>query len=309
MIACPAQTPRAVPFTSPRPSGGLSAVQNHHFIRTLDAFKIWGFDTRGWSLRTRTMYGQHITILEVWLTTERGTSVQKANPADILAFLSTRPPTPETRNSICSALHNFYTWLKQIGRRRDDPTAEIKRLPTRTPVPKALDASQANLLLATANAAGPRAHAAVATMLFTGARATETRTLEWTALEGDAWLRIHGKGDKTRIVPLHQTVRHSLGRWRAASPSSRWLFPSPLDAEQTLSENTMYEMVRSVGSSAGIRCHPHMLRHTFATRLNDLGTDLRTIQELLGHASIQTTQRYLRVRPLGLKAAVERLSF
>lgn len=306
------QSPPVAQTLRPNTDAGRKrgAMQETQFRRTIDAFRMWGFDTRGWSPRTREMYGQHITILNVWLHAERDTTVQKATERDLLAFMSTRPPTPETRNSICSAVHNFYVWLKHLGRRRDDPSEKIKRLPTREPVPKALEQADANLLLGAANARGRRAHAAIATMLYTGTRATETRTLQWTALEGAAWLRVHGKGAKTRMVPVHPAALQALHEWREESPSSHWVFPSSVNPEAAMSDGMFYRLVRALGKAADLpHLHPHVLRHTFATRLMEQGAELREIQELLGHAHIGTTQRYLKVRPLGLRAAVDRLTF
>lgn len=276
----------------------------------MDSFRLWGFDTHGWSERTRTLYCIHLQGVQVWLDYERpGTLVQKASRADLTAYLSTKPPTPETRNSICSALHGFYEWQKESGKRRDDPSETIPRLKTRVPVPKALDAPIVDYLLAVANTKGTYDRCIFTVLLFTGARATEARTLEWAAVEGDAWLRIHGKGDKTRMVPLHTEVRHALSAQREAT-GSRWVFPSPVNSEFPISDGAFYRRVRTLGRQAGVPdLHPHVLRHSFSTRLVEQGADIRTVQELLGHASIQTTQRYLRVRPLGLVAAVEKLSW
>lgn len=285
-------------------------MHTHQFDRLLAAFSLWGFDTRGWSKRTRALYSYHVKVLEHWLATERDQTVRRASQQEILAFLSTRPPTPETRNSICCALQAFYCFLVSTERRRDNPIDGIARFRKTNAVPKALDTETASYVLAAAHAAGAFRHAIIATLLYTGVRNAEMRSLEWTALEGDAWLRVHGKGNKTRVIPMHRTVRTALKEWRETVVPSRFIFPSPRIPERSISASTVNKLLNAHGEQTGVPgLHPHMCRHTFATRLLEQGADIRTVQELLGHANVGTTQVYTRVRPASLVAAMERLSF
>lgn len=291
----------------PQPKRGIK-LHTRQFTVLLDHFRMWGFDSRGWSVRTRSLYGFHIQAAERWLN-DHGNSLIRATQADLAGYLSTKPPTPETRNSISSALAGFYMFLVDTDRRKDDPTARLKRLKSSRPVPKALDTNTTGYLLATANTRGVYSRTLFAVLLYTGARAAETRHLEWTSIEGDAWVRIYGKGDKTRVLPMHRVLRHALTEQRS-DVASRWVFPSPRTPEEPISETALYRRVQRIGRQAGIpNLHPHVMRHTFATRLVEQGIDLRTVQELMGHASIQTTQRYLRVRPLGLQSAIDGLGW
>lgn len=290
--------------------GAGARMQTARWRHTIATFTLWGFDTRGWSPRTRELYGYHVTCLHEWLTTQRDQTAVKASAQDLLAFLSTRPPSAESRNSICSALRAFYAWLVATDQRRTDPTVGLTRFRRRASIPKALELAAASLVMAAASVRGGRDRAIVATMLYAGPRAAETRSLEWTALEGDAWLRIQGKGNKERMVPLHKAARLALRDWHEIAPGSRWIFPSPWDTERHISPSAIQALLKKIGVAAGVPgLHAHMLRHTFATRLMEQGADIRTVQELLGHANVNTTQIYTRVRPMNLTAAVERLSF
>lgn len=285
-------------------------MQSRQFRELLAAFSLWGFDTRGWMPRTRNLYGYHVTCFEDWITTERDRPARRASHNDVLSFLSTRPPTPETRNSICSALHGFFQFLTQTARRNDNPMTGIVRFRKTNAVPKALEAATANLILGAAHAIGPFHHAMLCVFLYSGARNAELRSLEWTSIEGDAWLRIHGKGNKTRIVPLHREVRGALKKWKEVAPPSQFLFPSPVLLGRSISASLVNKQVAKIGERTGVvGLHPHVCRHTFATRLIEQGVDIRTVQELLGHSSVAETQKYTRVRPVGLQAAMETLSF
>lgn len=285
-------------------------MQHVRLEQLIATFGLWGFDTRGWSARTRELYGYHIRCLHDWLATERGQALVRASSEDLLKFLSTRPPTPESRNSICSALRAFYAFTIATGQRKSDPTTNLTRFRRNPSVPKALDPAVASLVMAAASVRGPRDRAIVATMLYAGPRAAETRSLEWSAKEGDAWLRILGKGNKERMVPLHTQARSALRDWAEVAPGSRWIFPSPWDNERQISPSAVQALLKKIGASVGVPgLHPHALRHTFATRLLEQGADIRTVQELLGHANVSTTQIYTKVRPSNLTAAIQRLSF
>lgn len=276
---------------------------------TLTRFRTWGYDARGWSKRTREHYCHYVIRAYYWMPAERGVPLVKAAQTDVQAFLWSTRPTAATRNGVLKSLLGFFSFLVETGVRTDHPVVGIERLKSPAGVPKALDALTASRILAAARVAGPFTHALHACFAYTGARAAEAMALQWSNIEGDAWLRIYGKGDKERIVPLHREVRQAFTTWKEVAPSSRWIFQSSQRQDRALSTSQMRHYVRDVGRSVGVELHPHLWRHTFATRLLEQGADIRTVQELLGHASVATTQIYTRVRPIGLKAAIEALSF
>ena len=148
-------------------------------------------------------------------------------------------------------------------------------------------------------------------MLYAGLRLNEVRTLPWTDFSPDgAWLTFEGKGRKTRTLPLHPKARSALERWRRATVSGLYVFPSPQGEDRPLSKSHINKRFRELREEAQVpSLTPHVLRHSFATRLMESGADLRTVQEALGHASPKTTAVYTRVRPAGLLEAVERLTY
>ena len=112
------------------------------------------------------------------------------------------------------------------------------------------------------------------------------------------WLRVTGKGSKTRAVPLGPVVQGVLeaylthARSRLKGAAGPWLLPGP-GGKKPLTRVRLFQLVKEAGARVGVKVAPHHLRHSFATHLLHGGADLRTVQELLGHAQLATTQRYL----------------
>jgi integrase/recombinase XerD len=246
-----------------------------------------------------------------WLRSERRTSLLFAQPKDMQAFLFQLPPNARTRNQVRQALVGFFGFLVAQDYRDDNPAARIARLPDPPSIPKALELSAARRVVSAARMMGRREESLVLLLLFAGLRRTEARTLQWSALEGDgAYIRFTAKGKRERMLPLHEDVRKALKRWEYECRNPQWIFPSPNDATKPISDGWMSQRIREIGDLAEVdHLHPHVLRHTFATRLVEMGVDLRTTQEALGHASLQTTQVYTRVRPVRLKEAIDELDF
>jgi len=126
-----------------------------------------------------------------------------------------------------------------------------------------------------------------------------------------------GKGAKERMVPLTGAAREAIAAWLPHRPAwfakgrkeSRWLFPSPTAAEGHLTRDGFAQMLTEIGVRAGIapsRLSPHVLRHSFATHLLAHDADLRSVQQMLGHADISTTEIYTHVLDERLKALVNR---
>lgn len=129
----------------------------------------------------------------------------------------------------------------------------------------------------------------------TGARISEVCQMKWSDLdEGRCTLRLKGKGRKERIVPLSEPL---WARLKKRPENGPYVFPSKRNPQKPLSERVARRWLRDFSQKAKLRknLHPHMFRHSVATHLLDNGADLRFIQEILGHSSLQTTQKYLRV--------------
>ena len=281
---------------------------------------------RGASERTARNYGRDARRFGAWAKA-RGVTVEGATREDVVGYMAHLAETGRSAAtaSLClSALRQLYGFLREDGVRGDDPTLTIERPRARRPLPKTLSVEEVDALIAQAEAAAAGGHAgdlrfhALLTILYaTGLRVSELVSLPLAALrEGEPWLRVVGKGDKERLVPLTDEAvaateayvargrpKH-LGRQDQANP---YLFPGTGKSGH-LTAARLAQLLKEVAVTAGIapsRLSPHVLRHAFATHLLEGGADLRAVQELLGHADITTTQIYTHVMQARLRAVLE----
>ena len=212
------------------------------------------------------------------------------------------------------ALRAFYRYLLLEGRAKKDPTKNFRapRLPQK--VPRFLESRDMEKLLACP--AGDsfsrlRTAAAVDLLYSTGMRITEMLTLRFESVNFQGgWIRVFGKGAKERIVPVNRAALATLKsyleardmKFGAASPDSE-LFLNK--SGRRLSRVQMWKDIVSLGKEADVRIkpYPHLFRHTFASHLVRSGADLRSVQEMLGHASLNTTQIYTHIDKGDLKNA------
>ncbi len=212
-----------------------------------------------------------------------------------------------------SALRQFHRFLLREGVRDDDPTSllDAPRLP-RT-LPKYLAEQEVDALLAAAarweGRRGALARAVLEILYATGLRISELLSLPRSALAGDAAvLLIRGKGGKERIVPLSDAAKAAAAELMALqAKTDRFLFPGR-DAKRALTRQAFFLLLKQLALEAGLdpaRISPHVLRHSFASHLLAHGADLRSLQLLLGHADIATTQIYTHVLAERLQRLVE----
>jgi integrase/recombinase XerD len=212
-----------------------------------------------------------------------------------------------------SALRQFHRFLQREGIRGDDPTTllDAPRLP-RT-LPKYLSEQEVEALLdAAERMPGQRAavtRAALEILYATGLRVSELLALPRRALTVDAAvLLIRGKGGKERIVPLSDGAKRAAAALVAQQDKdARHLFPGR-DPRRALTRQAFFLLLKQVALAAGVdpaRVSPHVLRHSFASHLLAHGADLRSLQLLLGHADIATTQIYTHVLAERLQRLVE----
>jgi integrase/recombinase XerD len=214
-----------------------------------------------------------------------------------------------------SAIRQFFTFLYAEGLRADDPSSTIDRPKPAQALPKFLSESEVERLLAAARAIagfqGLRMTALLEILYATGMRVSELVGLPLAALSRDGRIVvIRGKGGKERMVPLTDAATAALAAYLAARPgaiaqgvqadhgaASPWLFPSRAAAGH-LTRARFGQLLKETAAAAGIapdRVHPHVLRHSFASHLLAHGADLRSVQEMLGHADVTTTQIYTHV--------------
>ena len=211
-----------------------------------------------------------------------------------------------------AAIRMLHRFLVEEGHRSDDPTADIDGVKVPAGIPKPLSEAQVVSLLDAVVGDTPiarRDRAMLELLYATGARISEVCGLAIADLDRDEQLvRLFGKGSKERIVPYGRSAASAIETWLSAGGRDelaplRWARRGDADAVflntrgARLSRQAAWQVVRTYGERAGLTGHlsPHVLRHSCATHLLDHGADLRIVQEMLGHASITTTQVYTKV--------------
>jgi integrase/recombinase XerD len=205
-----------------------------------------------------------------------------------------------------AALRSFYRHQVLLGARRDNPAAELELPRRRRPLPRTLSAGEAMRLIEAATGTTPRSlrDRALAELLYgAGLRISEALGLEKGSVDLDNRLvRVLGKGRKERIVPLARETAESLRRYLAHGRPFLDTRHRPelfLNARGgPLTRAGAFLLLRKLAEQAGLepeRVHPHLLRHSFATHLLEGGADLRSVQEMLGHADLATTELYTHV--------------
>ena len=285
-----------------------------------DLRAISGFLDRAWAeagLARHTLdgYRRDLEILARWLAGRGGqlARVDRQSLFDYLAWRAGAGYSPRSNARLLSALRAFCAQQLRLGQREDDPTARLDPPRLGRPLPKALSESQVEALIQAADTstpAGLRDRAMVELMYATGLRVSELVGLPATAINlRQGVLRVSGKGGKERLVPLGEEAQHWIERYLSAARSAlaAGTFPSALflaPGGEPLSRQQFWATVKRLAAVAGVdpaRVSPHGLRHSFATHLLNHGADLRTLQMLLGHSSLSTTQIYTLVAREGLK--------
>lgn len=266
---------------------------------------------RGLAAHTIAAYRRDLEVYVAWLL-ERGIDDVSAVTASIAAeFAADRaslepPPAPTSLARMQSSVRGLHRFLVREGVTTEDPTGRLR--PPKAPLrlPKALTIAQVEALLAAPSPDEPlglRDRALLELLYATGARVSEAISLDVDDLAHGDVLRLRGKGDKERIVPVGSfaraavdayltRVRPSLAAKGAATPR---LFLGARGA--ALSRQSAWLVITAAAERAHLDAHvsPHTLRHSFATHLLQGGADVRVVQELLGHASVATTQIYTHV--------------
>ena len=221
------------------------------------------------------------------------------------------------------AVRSFHRFCAREGFVDRDPSEEVGAPRVPAGIPKALDETEVDLLLGAVTGDDPlaqRDRALLELLYGTGIRISEAVGLDLADLDlEDGTLRVLGKGSKERIVPLGRSARTAMQTYlrdgRLVLRGARTVRRSARDADAVvlnarggrISRQSCWTIVRRAGQRVGLDEHlsPHVLRHSCATHMLDHGADLRVVQELLGHASISTTQVYTKVSPERLRAAYE----
>jgi integrase/recombinase XerD len=292
----------------------------------LEAFLEMLAAERGAARLTLAAYRNDLLDLAGFLA-PRGTALEAADAValhDYLAAMTTRQLAPRTLARRLSAMRQFFRFLVGDGSRADDPSSGLDTPQLGRPLPKILGEGEVGDLIAAAaawpNEEGARLRCLIELLYATGLRVSELVALPLAAAQRDPrFLLVRGKGGKERVVPLSAPARQRLAEFiacrarflpqdrRAAAAMARWLFPSRGESGH-LTRQRCGQLLKELALAAGLdpaRLSPHVLRHAFASHLLDHGADLRSVQQMLGHADIATTQIYTHVQGERLRRLVE----
>ncbi|MGF1560850.1 MAG: site-specific tyrosine recombinase XerD [Geminicoccaceae bacterium] len=277
---------------------------------------------RGGSRHTLDAYRRDLREYRAFLQ-RRAASPMRASSDDVRAFVAFQSElgfSASTAARRLSAVRQFHRFLFTEGHRSDDPTSKVDGPRTRRALPRYLSEAEVTALLEAASEAngieGRRLMALMEVLYGTGLRVSELMSLPLSALAKDhSSLIERGKGGKERLVPLGRLAQTALRAYLevrdAFLPSrkkgSPFLFPSR-SALGHLTRQRFTQLIKALAIEAGIapeRVSPHVLRHAFASHLLAHGADLRSVQALLGHADIATTEIYTHLQPEKLAATLE----
>ncbi len=271
---------------------------------------------RGASQNTLEAYERDLERFEDFLSSARKdlTVVEASDIRTYLADLTAEGLSARTQARHLSSLKQFYLFLMEEGIRQDNPVAEIGTPRMAQSLPKFLSIEDTDALLKAAQEnqtdEGLRLCALIELLYATGMRVSELVSLKISQTQRDPRiLTVMGKGNKERLVPLSPRAREALDRYLLVCdnflPNSEqdkikdtgWVFPSR-GKNGYLTRHRVGQLLKELAIESGVmpsKVSPHVLRHAFATHLLENGADLRSVQKMLGHSDISTTQIYTHV--------------
>jgi integrase/recombinase XerD len=295
------------------PSASASATSHEAELLPLEVEELlsWLAVERGRSPATIAAYRRDLAAYCRWLAA-RQRDLAAVSEVDVTAYVAAlrrggKAPASTARALV--AVRSLHRFLLEEGARATDPAADVERPRVPAGLPKALTEAEVEALLGVVAGDDPvaRRDRAILEVLYgTGVRISELVGLSLADVDlGAALLRAFGKGSKERIVPVGRHALDALERWLAPGgrpdlEPERWARRGDSEAVflnargGRLSRQGAWGVVRRHGDAAGLagRLTPHVLRHSCATHMLDHGADIRAVQEMLGHASISTTQVY-----------------
>lgn len=314
---------------------GRPAKPKPNLHPTVDAFLDMLTTERGAALNTRQAYWRDLADVSLYLRENKNTDVDAATTSDIQAYLKDLSEKTHTKGDSSgkiavrtvarrlSALRQFYRFLVSEGTRKDDPTSTIESPKQTRTLPKTLSEDEVNALITTAGESGTPESKRLVCLLeilyATGLRVSELVGLPMSAIGEDAqFLMVEGKAGRERMVPMSDPAQKALKTYIEARArfineegkdlQSQWLFPSRTSSSGHLTRQRFAQLLKDLARAADVeesRVSPHILRHAFATHLLNNGADLRSVQKMLGHADIATTQIYTHMLDEKMKDTVE----
>ncbi len=311
---------------------GRPAMPKPDLHPSVDAFLDMLTTERGAALNTRQAYWRDLADVSLFLRRELSSDVNVATTDQLKAYIKDLSEKIHVKGQHkgkiavrtiarrLSALRQYYRFMISDGAREDDPTSTIESPKQGRTLPKTLSEAEVDQLIKTAGIKGTpesiRLVCLLEVLYATGLRVSELVGLPMSAIgEANQFIMISGKAGRERMVPLSDPAQKALmiymdvrkgfiGVDENASRQEQWVFPSRTSDTGHLTRQRFAQLLKDLARAADVeesRVSPHILRHAFATHLLAHGADLRSVQKMLGHADIATTQIYTHI--VGEKAA------
>jgi len=314
---------------------GRPAMPKPDLHQSVDAFLDMLTTERGAALNTRQAYWRDLADVSLYLRNERNTDIDKATTDDLQAYLKNLSEKTHTKGSNkakiavrtvarrLSALRQFYRFMVSENMRTDDPTSTIESPKQGRTLPKTLSEGEVDQLITTAAEPGTPESVRLVCLLemlyATGLRVSELVGLPMSAISEDfQFVTVAGKAGRERMVPLSDPAQKAVEDYLnirkrfigSENPGNqeKWVFPSRTSDSGHLTRQRFAQLLKDLAREAEVdedRVSPHILRHAFATHLLSRGADLRSVQKMLGHADIATTQIYTHIVGDKLKKTVK----
>jgi len=278
---------------------------------------------KGVSLNTRQSYGRDLLGLAEYSSPADLAHLYEEDLRRYIRYISEeRSLSPSTVSRNLSAIKQFYLFLCSTGNRKDNPASNLEFPKQGKVLPKTLSEAEVDALFELAsihqeNYEDLRTLVFLEILYASGLRVTELVTLPFTIFNrGNMFINIIGKGNKERIVPINESAYEAINTYlpyrkeylaKAGKANNRYLFPSITSKKGHISRQRIFQLIKELAIEANIdpeKISPHVVRHAFATHLLERGADLRSIQQILGHESIATTQIYTNLTTEHLKNVV-----
>ncbi|MDB9933817.1 site-specific tyrosine recombinase XerD [Candidatus Thioglobus sp.] len=279
----------------------------------IDQFIDFYWLTTGASKNTLSAYRSDLKIFSKWLNNNSLIDVDKKQIQDYFSYRKDSNISASTQSRMLTCLHSFYQFLSDKKNLAIDPTEQLDYPKLEKKLPIFLNVQEVERLLEAPNSKslfGQRDRAMLELLYSCGLRVSELINLSYHNINlKDEFIRIHGKGNKERLLPMGEIAIDYLTKYELNSRpallkngQSDSYFLS--NRGKAMSRQNFFYIIKDYASKAGIDkpLSPHSLRHAFATHLVQKGADLRSVQLMLGHSDISSTQLYTHIQNAQLKA-------
>lgn len=286
-------------------------------LKLIDSFLEMILAERGAALNTITAYRHDLKELYNFLFSKKVKlqNAKKEDLQDYIEFLLSTSLSAKTQARRLCAMREFYRFLYSEDIIKKNPSDYIQSPKIKKSLPKHLTEEEVDLLISGAKEKNTRIYLLLEMLYASGMRVSELVSLPLTVITHDlSTLTIIGKGNKERIVPLNDNTRIALEQWLVEREEllpknrpSKWLFPSSSETGH-LTRDGFFKALKKIAIEKGLPPHrvsPHVFRHSFASHLIQHDADLRSVQKMLGHADITTTEIYTHILQDRLKKTVE----